>query len=200
MPTPGHLALTPEIDAFRRQFEQLSAEADALVDPLSDEQFTWHPSPEAWSIAQCIDHLNVTARFYLTFIDEAIADAIRRGHFSEGPFRYHIVGRLLVALTEPPSRLRGKARPALQPGPPRRRQEIMAAFRAYQVQYIDRLRQANGLDLARARVSTPMAAWLRMSLGSAFALMAAHERRHLWQARRITSSKGFPARPDTERS
>ena len=26
----------------------------------------------------------------------------------------------------------------------------MAALRAYQVQYIDRLRQANGLDLARA--------------------------------------------------
>jgi hypothetical protein len=61
----------------------------------------------------------------------------------------------------------------------------MAAFRAYQVQYIDRLRQASGLDLARARVSSPAARWLTMSLGSGFALMAAHERRHLWQARRV---------------
>jgi hypothetical protein len=61
----------------------------------------------------------------------------------------------------------------------------MAAFRAYQVQYIDRLRQANGLDLARAYVSSPAAAWLRFSLGSGFDLMAAHERRHLWQARNV---------------
>ena len=34
------LGLTPEIDDFRRQFEQLSAEADALVAPLTDAQFT----------------------------------------------------------------------------------------------------------------------------------------------------------------
>jgi hypothetical protein len=62
----------------------------------------------------------------------------------------------------------------------------MAAFRAYQVQYIDRLRQANGLDLARARVRSPAAAgWLRIPLGCAFALTTAHERRHLWQARRV---------------
>jgi hypothetical protein len=69
----------------------------------------------------------------------------------------------------------------------------VAAFRAYQVQYIDRLRQANGLDLGRARVRTPVATWLRMSLGSGFALLAAHERRHLWQARRITQMPGFPS-------
>ena len=68
----------------------------------------------------------------------------------------------------------------------------MAAFRAYQVQFIDRLRQANGLDLARARVSSPVSKWLRLSLGSGFALMAAHERRHLWQAREISETPGFP--------
>ena len=68
----------------------------------------------------------------------------------------------------------------------------MAAFRAYQVRYVNRLRQANRLDLARARVSSPLARWLRFPLGSAFALMAAHERRHLGQARRVIQTAGFP--------
>jgi len=68
----------------------------------------------------------------------------------------------------------------------------MAAFRAYQVQYIDRLRQANGLDLARARVSSPVTRWIRMPLGSGFAMMVAHQRRHLAQARRVLSAEGFP--------
>jgi hypothetical protein len=31
-----------------------------------------------------------------------------------------------------------------------------------------------------------------MSLNSAFALMAAHERRHLWQARQVIAAPGFP--------
>jgi hypothetical protein len=60
------------------------------------------------------------------------------------------------------------------------------------VQYIDRLRQANGVDLGRARVRAPVLSWIRIPLGSGFAAMAAHERRHLWQARRITQMAAFP--------
>ena len=188
----GHLALTPEIDDFRRQFQQLSADADALVAPLSDEQFHWNPAPGAWSIAECIDHLNVTARLYLPRLDQGIADAMRRGLYGGGPFRYGVLGRWLTKSQEPPARIRTKTVKAFHPAARRPRTEIMAAFRAYQVQYIDRLHQANGLDLARARVSSPAFTWLRFSLGSGFALTTAHERRHLWQARNITQHPNFP--------
>jgi hypothetical protein len=105
MAATGPLALAPEINAFRRQFEALSAEADA----------------------------------------------IRRGLYSAGPYSYTWVGRLMVYLVEPTTRLRAKAPKAFQPAPGRPRHDVMAAFRAYQVQYVDRLRQANGLDLAQAR-------------------------------------------------
>jgi hypothetical protein len=60
------------------------------------------------------------------------------------------------------------------------------------VQFVDRLRQASGLDLARARVTSPAARWLRLPLGCGFALTAAHERRHLWQAKQLTSRSEFP--------
>src|SRR5258705_9820927 len=49
VPMLAHLALTPAIDDFRRQFEQLADDADALVATLSDEQFAWQPAPNAWS-------------------------------------------------------------------------------------------------------------------------------------------------------
>lgn len=193
MTTPPHLALTPEIDAFRREFERLSAEADALVAPLSETQFNWQPAPAAWSVAQCIDHLNITARQYLPSLDEGIANAIRRGQYAEGPFTYNWIGRVFVRTMEPPVRLRLKTPASFQPPPSRSRHEIMAAFRAYQVQLIDRLRQANGLDLARARVNSPASRWMRIPLGSAFAVTAAHERRHLWQAERVIANPGFPS-------
>jgi hypothetical protein len=193
MAVPAHLALTPEIDHFRRQFEQLADDADAIVAPLSDRQLTWRPAPAGWSIAHCIDHLNVTARLYLPHLDEGIADAIRQGLYNEGPFTYWWLARLFVRALEPPPRFRMKAPAAFQPPPGRTRHEIMSAFRAYQVQYVDRLRQANGLDLARARVRSPAASWISMPLGSGFAAMAAHERRHLWQARRVAETTGFPA-------
>jgi hypothetical protein len=193
MAIPGHLALTPEIASFRAEFERLADEADALVAPLSESQFNWQPVPGSWSVAECVEHLNVTARLYLPKLDEGIADAIRRGMYAEGPFTYTWLGRWIVRSMEPPAKFRFKAPQSFQPTPHRSRHDIMAAFRAYQVQYVDRLRQANGLDLGRARVSSPASRWIRMPLGSGFALMAAHERRHLWQARRVISGSGFPA-------
>lgn len=189
MPGTAHLTLAPEVDAFRRQFEQLSADADVIASPLSDEQFHWRARQDSWSVAQCLEHLNVTARLYLTSIDAGIADAIRRGLYAPGPYRYNWLGRLSVAVMEPPVRLRVSSPNAFQPAPTRPRRDIMAAFHAYQVQYIDRLRQSSGLDLARARVSSPAVNWLRIPLGSSFAVMAAHERRHLWQAARIVESQ-----------
>jgi len=128
----------------------------------------------------------------------------RRGHRRRdqgrairlGPFAYNWLGRLTVAIVAPPVRMRVKAPRAIQPGDERPRTQIMAAFRAYQVQFIDRLRQADGLDLAKARAGSPMTPWIRLPLGSAFALTIAHERRHLWQATRLTESPAFP-RPDS---
>jgi len=189
----GPLALTPEIEELRRQFEHVSEDADAVTAQLRDEQFNWRPAVDAWSIAECLDHLNATARNYLPALDEAIAEAIRRGVYGVGPFRYAWAGRLIVRLCEPPPPFRVRAPKLFLPAPNRARNEVMAALRAYQVQFVDRLRQANGLDLGRVRVRSPMNKWLRFSLGSGFAFMAAHERRHLWQTRQIIAMKGFPS-------
>jgi hypothetical protein len=181
-----------EIAALRRQFEDLSAAADALASPLSDAQFTWQPPSGGWSVSQCLDHLNATARMYLPRLDEGIADAISRGLYGDGPFSYSWLGRISVTVMEPPPRFRVKNPAAFAPGTSRSKQEVLPAFRAYQVQYIDRLHQANGLDLARARVGSPTSKLVRLPLGSAFLTLAAHERRHLWQAQQLIARTDFP--------
>ena len=192
MAVSAHLALSPEPDLLRRQFEQLTADAQALAAPLTDDQFNWTPSPDVWSVAECLEHLNVSARVYLPALDEAIAEGIRKGLHSQGPYQYNWVGRLYVASMEPPPRFSLKAPAPLVPAPRRDRKHVMAAFKAYHVQYVDRLRQADGLDLARAQVRSPIASWIRLPLGSAFHLMAAHGRRHLHQATNLTARPDFP--------
>ena len=188
--------MAPELEAFRAQFEALSADAGELVGTLTDAQFAWSPAPDRWSVGQCIEHLNVTARAYLPSLDEAIASAIRGGVYGTGPFTYNLLGRMMVRSMEPPPFWRFKApaifRPPAAPQALRSRGEIMAGFRGFQVQYMDRLRQANGVDLAKAKVTSPANRLLHISLGSGFALQVAHERRHLWQARQLIAGPDFP--------
>jgi hypothetical protein len=188
--------MAPELEAFRTEFESLAVDADTLVGPLNDAQFAWSPSPDVWSVGQCIEHLNVTARAYLPALDEGIASAIRSGVYGQGPFTYNVLGRLMVRSMEPPPLWRFKAptifRPPATPQALRTRGEIMAGFHGFQVQYMDRLRQANGVDLAKAKVVSPASRLLHLSLGSGFALQVAHERRHLWQAKQLMARADFP--------
>ena len=187
-------SLPPELEAFRADFDGLADAAAEAAAPLSDDQFNWQPEPGRWSVSQCLEHLNATARAYLPVLDDAISDAIRMGVYGPGPYQYNFLGRRAVRWMEPPVTRRFKAPRPFLPQPRRNKQETLPAFRAYQTQYIDRLRQANGLDLARARVHSPLVGytWIKIPLGSAFAMMIAHERRHLWQARQVLAARAFP--------
>jgi hypothetical protein len=186
------VALSPEIDELRHQFEEVSAAVDALVAALRDDQFNWRPSPDEWSVAECLDHLNAAASAYMPKLDEAIAAARRRNAYAAGPFGHSWAGRLLLRTSGPSSRIRFRSPRAFQPRRAESRQAVVTTLRAHQVAYIDRLRRANGLDLSRARVTSPVSRWLRFPLGTLFAVIAAHERRHVCQARRILAMPGFP--------
>jgi hypothetical protein len=53
---------------------------------------------------------------------------------------------------------------------------------------------AKGLDLVRVKVRSPISRFIRFSLGITLAQQAAHERRHLEQARRVRENPAFPAK------
>jgi hypothetical protein len=129
--------------------------------------------------------MNAAARAYLPKLDEGIAAALQQRAHADRPFRHSWAGRLLLRTSEPPSRIRLKSPRAFQPTPGGSREDVVTTLRDYQIAYVERLRRANGLDLSRARVTSPVSKWLRFSLGTLFAVIAAHERRHLCQARRI---------------
>ena len=52
---------------------------------------------------------------------------------------------------------------------------------------------AKGVDLGRARVRSPFFRLLRTSADESFRILLAHNRRHLWQARRALEA---PEPPD----
>jgi DinB superfamily len=177
--------LIPELDGYRGQFEALKSETARLLDGLTEAQFNWRESPGRWSIAECLVHLNVTARLYLPLIQRAIEEARLRRLFGEGPFRHGFLVNWLIRTTEPPAKLKIKAPKIFVPPPAQPLETVATDFMTLQDQFLARIREANGLHLSRIKVISPVSRFLRMSLGQSFAFLAAHERRHLWQAREV---------------
>jgi hypothetical protein len=167
--------------------------AEELVRDLDDERFNWRPDERSWSIAQCLDHLNVASRVYVVPMREALEKARRKGADRRGPIQPGPLGRWFVASLEPPPKRRLSAPKKIVPAARKGRAEVMEEWRRAQAEVRDLLREAAGLDLNRTRFVNPFIPLLRFSVGTGFRVIAAHERRHLWQGEKVRANPGFPA-------
>jgi len=175
-----------------------AADLDArdLVAGLDERAFNWQANEgRSWSIAQCLDHLTRTGWAYLRPIDTALERAVERGRVRRGPIDPGYFGGLFAKYVEPPPRFRFPAPRKIQPAAAGARDATLGAFLEMQAQARTLLEQAANLDLNRTRFANPFVPGIRFRVGAGFMILAGHNRRHLWQGRRVRGADGFPGNP-----
>jgi hypothetical protein len=179
----------PDVEAELRhryqEIEQINHDVEDLLRNLTDVELTWTPNPAAWSIAQCLEHLAVTARADLPHIRHALARGHEQRQFGRGPFRYGLFGKLLIAAMDASVRFKFKAPAVYRPGANSAPRESIREFFVRQQEILECIRGANGLHLARVKMTLPSHRRLRLSIGQEFRLLVVHEQRHLEQAKRV---------------
>lgn len=182
----------PVLSDLIRQLDSADADARALVGLLTEEEAYWRPSKSQWSVAECLEHIAISAEMYLRSIDRALASGwpSENGH-TPGELRYGLVSRWLVKNIEPPPKTRIKTGRAYLPKGKKKLHEVLRRYLDGHQAVRQRIRAANGLDLVRTRVGHPSMPLLRFSLGAAFAILTGHARRHLWQAHRVVEHPSF---------
>ncbi|HEU0014912.1 MAG TPA: DinB family protein [Longimicrobium sp.] len=185
----------PALADLSDQLARVRAELETVVGGLSEAQFNWKPSPQRWSVAECIEHLAVTDGKYAERFREAIDRARAAGKRPGRPFKPGLFGGMMARGMEPPPRRKFKAPAAfgIREGTAARPLSVVDDYRALLGEYASLLRDAAEVDLNRTRVGSPAWRWLRLSVGDAFCVTLAHQRRHLWQAAQVRGEPGFPA-------
>lgn len=188
MATVPAAKLNPELERYRADFEQAKADFHTLVEGLDDEQFNWRPGEEEWSAAECIDHLVAIGTLMLRKLDEAIDKAETNGWRSDGPFKYSRIGNWFVRAVGPRdehNRRKFKAPAIYAPTSNHSISRLEKAYCDLQDEFVARVERANGLDLARVKLPSPVTSLLKFSLGQWFALLAGHQKRHYHQAQAV---------------
>lgn len=68
---------------------------------LSTEQLNWKPSPESWSVGQCLDHLVVAHEVMLSHIERKVRDGEKTTFFEKVPFLPKFFGSVVVKAVSP---------------------------------------------------------------------------------------------------
>ena len=194
------------IEGVRQLQEQLDAaerDAQELVKGLSEKLGKWHPDPGSWSVAECLDHLAITNRVYLGAMRGPATNALRSGRRGGLRVAPGVVGRFFVRSLEPPvnSHLKGKAPQIIRPHNAISLADAFSGFKTSQAEVRAFIREYIDVDLSGVLFPNPFVKWLRFSLATGLHVIAAHERRHLWQGwnirREAESFEGKSLVPDS---
>ena len=180
-------SLPVDIRELHEQLDAAERDAEALVAGLSEEQGTGRTDPRSWSVAECLDHLATGNRVYLAAMREPGGRARGSARHRTRPAKPGLVGRLFVAMLEPPpkwwSKLRAPRKILPRASPPL--SDSFGSFVASQAEVRAFLLAHADLDLSGVRFPNPFVRGIWFSLATGLHVIAAHERRHLLQAWRV---------------
>ena len=175
--------MTVEVDAIaevEKELNEATHRAWTLVQTTDGRLFTVRPQPSRWSAAECLAHLSISTEQFLPVLRQAL-DQPRKEKRKKRKPSMDLLGRILRWFLEPPIRQRVSTTAPFVPKAVRAKAEAFSEFAALQEKLVDLLREARDRDLGQKIVS-PFDKRVRYNLYSAFRIVAAHERRHLWQA------------------
>jgi hypothetical protein len=158
------------------------------VEPLEYLQLGWRPPEGGWSIAQVMEHLVITDQSYVDALRELLPKA-KAATSSE--WKPSFIGGFLIRSQMPDSKTKVTTPPRWRPGP-EARANVVDEYIKLREQLIDLMKQADGNDLRRTKLSSPAAKWIRINVGDAFMTLVVHTQRHLRQIDRIRAHPQFP--------
>lgn len=170
------------LEEVEKELNLATARAWALVSSTDGRLFTVRPTPTSWSAAECISHLSISSESFLAPLRKAIEDARAKRMNAKRPPKMDVIGRVLKWFLEPPIRQRVKTAAPFVPRSVRAKAEAFGDFAALQSKLTDILHDARGLDVNRMKIVSPFDKRIRYNFYSAYRILVAHERRHLWQA------------------
>jgi hypothetical protein len=186
-------ALPVDLQELVDAFDAADREADGIASGLSEQQFHWQPDGgRAWGVALCLDHLATANRVYGDAMLPGIERARQQSWTRRGPIASTVWGRWFINSMEPPVKRRGSAPAKIRPAARGSRAEVLAAYHDAHRRIRELIETCAGLDVNRATFTNPFLSWVKVRVGTGFRIMAAHDRRHLWQARRVLERPDFP--------
>jgi hypothetical protein len=185
--------LPPELQAILDDLDRSDGDTRGLIGGLSDSQANWQPRETAWSISQCVDHLARANTIYTAALLAAVKDARAVRKLRSAPIQPGWISRIFIHALEPPPKRKLRAPKKIVPAAQISGEEALRAFLHSQEQVRTVIREGAWLDLNRIRFRNPFIGILRFTVGAGLLIIAAHNRRHLWQAEQVREAAGFPA-------
>jgi len=159
---------------------------------LSLQQLNWKPSPESWSIAQCLNHLVVSDSSYFSILEKITDGSYKMSFWRKySPFS-KIFGRILEDQLREQVGRKLKAPKKFLPAASEFKMEILDRYYKNLDDFSGLIARCGNIDLDKTIITSPAVSFVTYSLRDAMQFLMQHEHRHINQAARVKTDERFP--------
>ena len=179
-----------KVEKIAKELDEISADARSKFGRLSAEQLNWRPADGGWSVGQCLDHLIKTTDIYSEDFRE-VADGKRVTSFWEkwSPLSSFFGNFLTSYMDKDEKKVKTTERfvPPSDIGP-----DVVELFVQSQEELRSLIESTAGADWDKTKLTSSFQGFVTYSLGDAYRIISAHQRRHIRQAERVMKDAAFP--------
>jgi hypothetical protein len=173
------------------QFINTTNELTNSFNSLSSEQLNWKPTPQEWSIGQCVDHLINTNSHYSEAV-EKVLQGEKRTFWEKLPLLPKIFGKLLLSFLDPKAQNKAKAPKVIEPSNQTIDKDVVKRFNQTQNKLADLMKKTANLPLNKVIITSPVTPVVTFALIDAYKIIATHDKRHFDQAMKVYKQETFP--------
>ncbi len=177
--------MTFTLEEIKKQFQNDAEFVNSEFQKIKETLFLNKPSIKKWSAAECIKHLNNGCKMYLPKIEEALS---KSGNSNTGLVKISWIENKMIAILEPPYKLKMPTGGEFIPSGKVSKEKVLSDFQDYQNQFISLIDKYSDKDFTSTKFSSPAFSLFKLTPGFAFLFLAAHQRRHIWQAEQTLKS------------
>ena len=171
------------LNRVENQLEEQLKDAISVFQNLGEDVLLNPSVTNGWSIAECIEHLNSYAEYYLPLIETAIvkAPSLDGSVF----FNHSVIGKYFInSMDSSKSKKKFKALKRHLPVNVSNPNGVVSTFIQHLEKMLELIKLAHNKDLRRTFVKTSISPWIKINSGDAFQFLLTHNMRHLTQASR----------------
>ncbi|MBL7844924.1 MAG: DinB family protein [Cyclobacteriaceae bacterium] len=168
---------------LEQQVEEQLKEVIAVFQNLPEDRLLQPAANGGWSMAECLEHLNTYADFYLPRLQKALSNAPALQQPDR--FKHSLLGRYFIAMMNPDkSTKKYKAMKRYRPVTLTDPHAVVSRFIQHLEELLKIVMQAEQKNLMKVNVTTTLSPLIKIPAGDAIQFVLTHNRRHLLQAGR----------------
>ncbi|GAA3935144.1 DinB family protein [Hymenobacter algoricola] len=174
--------VTTFLETLHGRVQHLHTTVSTDFAPLEAALLNFKPSPESWSMLECLEHLNRYSRYYNERLAQALAQPASR---PSRAVSHSWLGKKSIATVRPENRKKQRTLARMNPNRSQLGKAVVEEFLQHQRQLLALLTSAKKADLNQKAIPVEFFRLLKLTIGDALEFVVAHQERHVQQAARV---------------